>query len=42
MGEEMHEIARDLKQVALLAEDHESPGGRDVLEGDVAAEFVGR
>ena len=41
VGEEMREIAGDLEQVPLLAEDHEGAGGRHVLERDMAAEFSG-
>ena len=40
MGEEMGEVARDLEQVAVLAEHHEGTGGRHVLEGDVPPEFI--
>src|SRR5271165_6796953 len=40
--EEMREIACDLEEVPLLAEDHEGAGGRHVLEGDMAAELVRR
>src|SRR5271157_936195 len=42
VGEKVREIARDVQDVAVLAENHEGSGGRNVLERDLAAEFVGR
>ncbi len=40
--EEMGEVLRRVEQVASPPENHEGAGGGHVLEGDAAAEFIGR